>query len=436
MTVPPPAQAPATPPRPANAPAPAPGASPAPLPPFAARARTAEGSAVREILAVTQRPGVISFAGGLPAPELFDAAGLRAGFEAALTRHAGRALQYSTTEGDPDLRAAVADRLTVRGLPTTAEDLLVTTGSQQALALVTATLLEPGDTVLVENPTYLAALQGFRLAGVRTVPVACDDSGLLPEALEAAVLRERPRLLYTVPTFQNPTGRTLPAERRTAVAAIAARHGLRVLEDDPYGELRFEGAHVPWVAATPGAEDRTLLLGSFSKVLAPGLRLGWLRAPRAELRAAAVVKQSSDLHTSSVDQLAAAHYLRAADLDGHVAKVRGAYRERRDALLGGLGAALPDGSTWNRPEGGMFVWARLPKGWDATELLRRAVGHDVAFVPGAPFFATEPDPRTLRLTFTTHTPAEIAVGLDRLATAIDQTPTNRPTTDRTAPHPA
>ncbi|MFF0217363.1 aminotransferase-like domain-containing protein [Streptomyces vinaceus] len=391
----------------------------APPPGFAARATDVGGSPIREILALTARPGVISFAGGLPAPELFDAQGLRAAYDAAFAGSAARALQYSTTEGAPELREAVAARVTARGLKTGPDDLMVTTGSQQALALITATLVEPGDAVLVENPTYLAALQCFGLAGARVIPVPCDDEGILPDALEEITARERPKVLYTVPTFQNPTGRTLPGERRAEVARIAARRGLWLVEDDPYGELRFEGAEVSWLAAHPGAQDRTALLGSFSKVMAPGLRLGWLRAPRALRRAAVVAKQAADLHTSTVDQLAAAHYLRTADLDAHIAVVRAAYRERRDALLAGLGATLPAGSSWTRPEGGMFVWARLPQGYDAADLLRTAISRDVAFVPGAPFYTGTPDPRTLRLSFTTHTPQEIAEGLRRLAGAVE-----------------
>lgn len=399
----------------AAAPAAPPPAAPPPAP--AARAARAGGSAVREILALTERPGVVSFAGGLPAAELFDVAGLRASYDAVFALSAGRALQYSTTEGAPELRAAVAGRVTARGLATGTDDVLVTSGSQQALALVVTALVEPGDVILVENPTYLAALQAFRLAGARVVAVPCDGDGILPDALADVVTRERPKLLYTVPTFQNPTGRTLPAARRAAVASVAARQGLWLVEDDPYGELRYEGAEVPWLAAHPGAQDRTALLGSFSKVMAPGLRLGWLRVPRALLRAVVVAKQAADLHTSTVDQLAAAHCLATADLDAHVAVVRDAYRVRRDALLAGLPRALPAGSSWNRPEGGMFVWARLPEGHDAAALLTAAIAHDVAFVPGAPFFTASPDPRTLRLSFTTHTPAEIGEGLTRLGRA-------------------
>ncbi|MFF8671509.1 PLP-dependent aminotransferase family protein [Streptomyces sp. NPDC015242] len=389
-----------------------------PVPSLAARARAVGGSPVRDILAVTARPEVINFAGGLPAPELFDAEGIAESFRAVLAEQPARALQYSTTEGEPTLRAALAARATARGLPTGPDDLLVTTGSQQALSLLATALLEPGDTVLVEDPCYLAALQAFGFAGARVVPVPGDEHGLDPRALEELVGRERPKLLYTVPTFQNPTGRTLPAERREAVAAVAARHGLWIVEDDPYGELRYEGARVPWIASLPGAEDRTVLLGSFSKVMAPGLRLGWLRAPGELRRACAVAKQAADLHTPTVNQLAAARYLADHDLDAHVARVAGVYRARRDAMLAGLAGALPEGSVWNRPEGGMFLWARLPQPYDTTELLARVVRHDVAYVPGAPFYAGPPDRTTLRLCFVTQTPQEIGEGLRRLRSGL------------------
>ncbi|MEU5099831.1 PLP-dependent aminotransferase family protein [Streptomyces sp. NPDC020996] len=403
-------------PVPASAPAPAPAF--APVPPLAARVRTVGGSPVRDILAVTARPEVVNFAGGLPAPELFDADGVAAAFRAVLAEAPERALQYSTTEGEPALRAALAARTGARGLATDADDILVTTGSQQALSLLATALLEPGDTVLVEDPCYLAALQAFGLAGARVVAVPTDADGVDPEALEALVVSERPKLFYTVPTFQNPTGRTMPAGRRAAVAAVAARRGLWIVEDDPYGELRFEGERVPWIASFDDARDRTVLLGSFSKVMAPGLRLGWLRAPAALRRACAIAKQAADLHTPTVNQLAAARYLADRDLDGHVVRVAGAYRERRDAMLAGLADALPDGSTWNRPAGGMFLWARLPEEYDTTALLPDVVRHDVAYVPGAPFHAGPPDTSTMRLCFVTHTPEEITEGLRRLGRAL------------------
>ncbi|KAA2253560.1 PLP-dependent aminotransferase family protein [Solihabitans fulvus] len=387
-------------------------------PPPAARLSAVASSPVREILALTARPGVISFAGGLPAPELFDVDGLRAAFDEVLAKQPRRALQYSRTEGDPVLRQAIADRLTRRDLPTAADDLLITTGSQQALTLIATTLLEPGDVVLVEEPSYLAALQCFQLAGARLVPVPCDEDGLDPVALAELVDRERPALLYLVPTFQNPTGRTLTAERRRAVAEVAASRGLWIVEDDPYGELRYRGEALSPIAALDDAADRTILLGTFSKIMAPGLRIGWLRAPAALANSLVVAKQAADLHTSTIDQAAAGVYLGAVDLDEHIRRLRAAYAPRREALLAGLPEALPAGSTWSDPDGGMFVWVRLPGVADASELLPRALARDVAFVPGAPFFATRPDPATLRLSFTTHSPEEIAEGLRRLGAAL------------------
>uniref|UniRef100_A0AAU1UJD7 PLP-dependent aminotransferase family protein n=1 Tax=Streptomyces sp. NBC_00119 TaxID=2975659 RepID=A0AAU1UJD7_9ACTN len=383
------------------------------LPPqLAARAVTVTASPVREILALTARPEVISFAGGLPAPELFDTEGVSEAFRAVLDEQPKAALQYSTTEGDPGLRTAVAARVGARGLPTAPDDLVITTGSQQGLSLLASALIEPGDVVLVENPCYLAALQVFGFAGARVVPV--------PDLadLDDIVRRERPKLFYTVPNFQNPTGRTMSDAQRASVAEVAARRGMWIVEDDPYGELRYEGEATGWIASYPGAEDRTVLMGSFSKVMAPGLRIGWLRAPAELLRACAVAKQAADLHTPTVTQLAAARYLADRDLDAHIATVREAYGERRDAMLAALPDALPDGSEWTRPRGGMFLWARLPQGADATALLRTAIGHDVAYVPGAPFYAGEPDPATLRLCFVSETPEVIREGLGRLGAAL------------------
>ena len=376
-------------------------------------------SPVRDLLALISRPEMISFAGGLPAPELFDLTGLREAFGRALADPAGRRnLQYAPTEGDPELRALVASRLGRHGLPTEADDLLITTGSQQALTLVATALLDPGAVVAVEAPTYLAALQCFQLADARIVPVASDEHGLEPVALAEVVRRERPALLYLVPNFANPTGRTLTAERRTAVAELAAEAGIWVVEDDPYGELRYRGEAVAPLAAEPAAAGHVLYLGSFSKIGAPGLRLGWLRAPAALRPALTVAKQAADLHTSTIDQAAAACYLADSDLDGHVRGLRRAYRERRDAMLAALPHVVPAGTTWTDPDGGMFTWLRLPGDVDTAELLPAALRHDVAFVPGAAFFPAAPDRATLRLSFTTHAPDRIEEGMHRLATAL------------------
>ena len=389
---------------------------PSEAPAGSGRLRGATSSPVRDILALTERPGVVSFAGGLPAADLFDVAGLRGAFAAVLSEDGGgRALQYSTTEGDPGLRALIAERLTQRGLATVADDLLITSGSQQALTLISGVLLEAGDRVLVEEPSYLAALQCFALAGAEAIPVPCDEDGLDPDALEALVHRHRPKLLYTIPTFHNPTGRTLPLERRRALAGVAERAGLWLVEDDPYGELRYRGEALPAVASLRGAQERVLAISTLSKIAAPGLRIGWVRAPRLLLRSLTIAKQAADLHSSTVDQAAAARWLATVDLAAHVRRLRVEYGARRDALVSGLAAALPPGSTHNHPDGGMFVWARLPDSWDAGVLLERALKRDVAYVPGAPFYSGPPDHATLRLSFTSHRPDEIARGLERLA---------------------
>jgi 2-aminoadipate transaminase len=392
---------------------------PTPPPPLSTRLGDVRSSPVRDILELTQREEVISFAGGLPAPELFPAELIADAFARTLApTAAARALQYSSSEGDPALRALLAERFGARGMACEAAELLVTTGSQQALGLICTVLLDPGDVVLVENPSYLAALQSFGFAGARLEPVPCDDEGLDPEALPALIAEHAPKFLYIVPTFQNPTGRTLPAARRARLAEIAAEHGLWIIEDDPYGELRYDGEPLAPIGSYAVAADRTVTVSSLSKVLAPGLRIGFLRAPESIRGPLTVAKQAADLHTSTVDQLAARTSLQAADLDLHIANLCREYRRRRDALLDGLGDALPPGSTFNHPDGGMFVWARLPEGWDAEALLRAALEHDVAFVPGHPFFAREADPRTLRLSFTTHVPADIAEGLGRLRQAV------------------
>ncbi len=384
--------------------------------PVAARLAGVGGSPVRDLLALADRPEVISFAGGLPAPELFDVEGVRKAFQQALSGPGGAGnLQYAATEGNLRLRGQVADRLTSRGVSTTASDVLITSGSQQALTLVATALLDPGAVVAVENPTYLAALQAFRLAGAQVMPVVSDEEGIDPGAFLELVRTHHPSLLYLVPTFANPTGRTMSLARRQAVVEIAAARGVWVVEDDPYGELRYGGATVPPMAGLDRAGECVLHLGSFSKIGAPGMRLGWVRAPESILRSLVVAKQAADLHSSTIDQAAAAIYLDTVDLDQHIAVLRQTYRTRRDAMLAALPAVLPPGSAWTTPDGGMFVWVTLPSGGDVAAMLPAALARGVAFVPGAAFYASDPDLSTLRLSFTTHAPVVIEEGLNRLA---------------------
>ncbi len=387
--------------------------------PLSDRLAGTTSSPVRDILEVAERPEVISLAGGLPAPETFDVAGLRTAFAEVLSGpDAIRALQYSTTEGDPALRERLAGVLRSGGLEAAGDDLLITTGSQQALGLVATALLNPGDPVLVEDPTYLAALQAFGLAGARCVGVPSDAEGPDPDALVAAAARTGARVAYLIPTFQNPTGRTLSAERRRALAEAAAAADLWLVEDDPYSALRLDGERVDLLAAQPAARDRTMVIQTLSKVLSPGLRIGYIRAPATLYPALAVAKQAADLHTSTVAQLAAERWLAAHDLGEHIRGLKGHYRPRRDALLAALERELPAGSTWTRPDGGLFVWVTLPAGVDAEAVLPRAVERGVAFVPGRHFFAGEPVPETLRVSFATASPAELAEGAARLAAAI------------------
>lgn len=376
----------------------------------ARRLQGVKSSPVRDLLALTLRPEVISFAGGLPAPELFDVDGWGDAFAKATTERNN--LQYGPTEGHVALRALLAARMTAKGVPTTEADLLITTGSQQALTLLAITLLDPGDVVAVEEPTYLAALQCFQLAGARVVPVASDEHGMVPESLATVLERDRPALVYVVPTFANPSGRTQPPARRQALADLVAGHDTWLVEDDPYGELRFRGEPVPPLASY---SDKVLYLGSLSKIGAPGLRLGWLRAPEAVMPAAVIAKQAADLHTSTIDQAAAAIYLTNIDMNAHIAHLCAVYRERRDTMIDALPTTVPPGTTWTDPDGGMFVWLRLPGSPDSADVLRTALTHDVAFVPGAPFFATTPDLATFRMSFSTNPPERITEGMRRLA---------------------
>jgi len=377
------------------------------------RAAAAKTSPVRDLLALTERPEVISFAGGLPAPELFDLDGIRIAFEEAL--RSPQVLQYSASEGNPSLREAVARRYTDDGLPTEMSDLIITTGSQQGLGLLATALLDPGDVILVEEPCYLAALQTFALAGARVVGVPFDGAELDTDALDRLAAEHAPKFFYTVPTFQNPTGRTHGLGARRRIAETALLRGFRIIEDEPYRELRYSGE--PLASLSMFAPEHVLSLGSFSKVIAPGLRIGWIRLTADIRQTVTIAKQAADLHTSTVDQAAASHYLRSGRGERALERIRHEYGLRRDAMLDALPAALPPGSSHNRPAGGMFIWARLPEGMDATEALTTALAHDVAFVPGAPFFAGAPDSRALRLSFTTYAPDRIRDGLSRLGTA-------------------
>lgn len=384
------------------------------LPEPSARATSARPSPVRELLTRSRRPGIVSFGGGLPASELFDLEGLQAAFREALQNPAN--LQYSASEGDAQLRGVIAERYRASGLDTPDSTVMITTGSQQALWLLAVGLVDPGDTVLVEEPCYLAALQSFELAGARIVGVPVVDGQLDVEALERLAAEHRPKFLYTVPTFQNPTGLTYSASTRQGIATAAVQHGFRVIEDDPYRKLRYDGEPVPSI--TDLAPEHTINVGSMSKAIAPGLRTGWMRLPDDIRRAVHVAKQATDLHTSGIDQAALALYITSGRDNEALVPIRAEYTRRRDAMLEAVAASFPEGSTWTRPEGGMFVWVRLPEGRSSIELLPRALDAGVAYVPGEMFYCGHPDARTLRLSFTNHSATTIHEAIGRLGTAL------------------
>ncbi|NLU63563.1 PLP-dependent aminotransferase family protein [Rhodococcus sp. HNM0563] len=372
-------------------------------------------SPIRQLLALTaSRSDVISLAGGLPAPEAFDVRGIGEAFAHVLATDGAAALQYSPTEGNEVLRSIFAERSRARGLAASAGTVLVTSGAQQALTLLSMVLLEPRDVVVVEAPTYLAALQCFQIAGAHIIPVSSDSDGIDIESLTEVVARERPKMLYLVPTFANPTGRSVSDARRAAIAELADRFGFWIVEDDPYSELRYAGGPQAAVGSHEGADGRSIYCGSLSKVCAPGLRLGWMHGPAKVIAAASLVKQAMDLHTSTIDQAAAAHYLQHADVDQQIGNLRSMYQLRRDAMSAALHRLLP-GTEWTEPRGGMFVWLRLGWGVNTTDLLPRAIDAGVAFVPGESFYATCPDTSTLRLSFTTYHPDLIDEGIARLS---------------------
>jgi 2-aminoadipate transaminase len=384
--------------------------------PFSARVASLKSSAIREILRVVARPDVISFAGGLPAPELFPSEVLASLARDLLASRGGSAaLQYAETEGHAGLRARILERVPFPARTFGEDGTLVTQGSQQGLDLLAKLFLDPGDEVLVETPAYLGALQVFRFFGARVTFLPCDADGVRPDAL-ADALRRRPKLLYLTPTFQNPSGVCYPEARRREVREVLRGSEVVVVEDDPYRDLWFDEAPAPPVVL--GHEPaRAIYLGSFSKIAAPGLRVGFLLGPPAIVRRCVLAKQATDLQTNTLGQHLLFDLLGHEGFARHVEGLRREYRARRDALDGGLAASLGDRLSWNRPGGGMFLWARIGGGGDAAELLTHALAEGLAFVPGGEFHPEGEGKATLRLNFTHSAPARIAEGVARLARA-------------------
>ena len=395
---------------------------------YALRTKGIKSSAIRELLKITQRPEVISFAGGLPAPDVFPVERFAEACCKVLEQKAKLALQYGATEGYEPLREMIAQRTSRYGVKAQPENVLITSGSQQALDLIGKLLINPGDRVLVEAPTYLGALQAFNVYGAEYLSVPSDDDGMRTDQLEKP-LRSGPKFMYVLPNFQNPGGTTLSEGRRHELVLLADRFGVPIVEDDPYGQLRYEGEHLKPLVALDRENLRrdngysignVIYLSTFSKTLAPGLRLGWIVAPPDVIAKLVQLKQGADLHTSTFAQVVAYEVARDGFLDEHVKLIRKVYGERRDVMLEALQEYFPPEVTWTRPKGGLFLWVTLPKGMDCQALFETAIKENVAFVPGDSFYATENGEGRLhfRLNFSYVPPDQIREGIRRLSVAV------------------
>jgi 2-aminoadipate transaminase len=381
---------------------------------FAQRAEQLQSSVIREILKITMRPEIISFAGGLPSPQTFPVEHMKAAFDTVLSKQGKVALQYGPTDGYAPLREWIAHSLSINGATIAPEQVLMVSGSQQALDLLGKVLIEDHSKVLVETPSYLGALQAFSLYQPEFVSVPTDDHGLLPQEVEK--IAGGARLLYALPNFQNPTGRTMSVERREQLVEICARLGLPLIEDDPYGALSYRNEPLPkMLTMNPNG---VIYLGSFSKVLTPGIRLGYVVAPVTLIRKLEQAKQAADLHTSQLTQMVVYETIKDGFLAKHIPSIRTLYANQCQTMLDALDEFFPAGVTWNRPEGGMFIWVTLPKHMDGMQLLEEAIAQNVAFVPGAPFYANAPEKNTLRLSFVTVPPEKIREGVEKLGKLI------------------
>lgn len=375
--------------------------------------------AVGAILKAAADPKIISFAGGLPAPELFPVKEMKAAVDKVFDEHGQKAMQYGAAKGVTALRQAIQQHVKEKeNVDSELDNVLVTTGSEQALDLVGKAFVNPGDTVLVEQPTYLCALDVFRSYGANFASVEMDEDGMKMDTLEEA-LKANPntKLIYTVPNFQNPTGRTMTEERRKQLAELAEKYDVYVLEDNPYGEIRFAGQHVPAVKSFDKS-GHVLYMSTFSKTLAPGFRLGWLVADKNVVNKLTVLKQSADLHTDNLAQFAVAQFFADNDVDAHVKEISALYGKRKDLMLEGIKKYFPEGVKYTDPEGGMFLWVEVPGVDDTVELFKECLEHDVAFVPGDPFFAGEVQPGAFRLNYSNMKEDQIEVGLKRLGAAL------------------
>jgi 2-aminoadipate transaminase len=395
---------------------------------YALRTLRSKGSTIRELLKITQQPEVISFAGGLPAPEVFPVKRFEEACRTVLEQHGPQALQYGPTEGYEPLREMIARNISRYGILAETENVLITSGSQQALDLIGKLLVNSGDRVLVEAPTYLGALQAFNVYGAQFISVPLDEDGMCTGELEAS-LRMSPKFMYILPNFQNPAGVTLSEERRHQLIFLADKYGIPIVEDDPYGQLRYEGEHIPplvvldykTLSSHNGLPPANVIyLSTFSKTLAPGIRLAWIVAPSDVIAKLVLLKQAADLHTSTFNQMVAYETAKDGFLDQHVKLIRQVYRERRDAMLHALEEFFPPEVSWTHPKGGLFLWTTLPKDVDCRLLFRSALAEEVAFVPGDCFYANDvfEGCRHMRLNFSFSEPEQIREGIRRLSVAV------------------
>ncbi len=395
---------------------------------FAQRTQRMRSSAVRELLKFTEQPDVISFAGGLPAPEVFPVERFTEAFNRVMADQGAKALQYSTTEGYRPLREMIARHANRYSMHIEAENILITSGSQQALDLIGKVFINSGDHVLVERPTYLGALQAWSAYAAEYVSADLDNDGYIIESVEAK-MRTGPKFIYALPNFQNPSGVTLSLARRQQLIEVADHYGVPILEDDPYGQLRYEGDHLPPLVtldcqfrSTNGAQysGNVIYLSTFSKTLSPGMRLGWIVAPVEVIQKLVQAKQGADLHTGTITQMVAYEVASGGFLDQHVKLIRAVYLERRNAMLAAIRKYFPPGVTWTEPQGGLFLWLKFPEWMDASQILLAAVERRVAFVPGQSFFADGSGQNTARLNFSNATPERIEEGMKRLGQVLEE----------------
>lgn len=395
---------------------------------YAHRMQKMGSSVIRELLKFTEQPDIISFAGGLPAPEVFPVVEFQKACNEVLMDQGAQALQYSTTEGYKPLREMIARHTARYSVPITADNILITSGSQQALDFIGRLFINRGDYIVVESPTYLGALQAWNAYGAQYISVPSDENGMIVDKLEEA-LRIGPKFIYVLPNFQNPSGSTLSLERRKRLVLLADQYGVPIIEDDPYGQLRYDGEHLPSVVyldnffRNDGKGEyggNVIYLSTFSKLLAPGLRLAWVVAPPQVIRKLVMTKQAADLHTSSFIQHVAYEVAKGGFLDEHVKVIRATYKERRDVMLEMMEEMFPSEVHWTKPQGGMFLWGVLPEGVDAAEVLKVAIERKVAFVPGAAFHPNGGSANTMRLNFSFSSPDVIREGITRLGTTLKE----------------